>query len=32
MGKKLGDSVSITTPSGRREFEIRAVLTIHEQA
>jgi transcription elongation factor GreA len=32
MGKKLGDSVTISTPNGRREFEIRAVLTIHEQA
>ena len=31
MGKKLGDTVKITTPNGAREFEIRAVQTIHEQ-
>jgi transcription elongation factor GreA len=30
MGKKLGDSVRIATPNGVREFEIRAVQTIHE--
>jgi transcription elongation GreA/GreB family factor len=32
MGKKLGDSVRIATPNGTREFEIRAVQTIHEQS
>jgi transcription elongation factor GreA len=32
MGKKLGDSVRISTPNGVREFEIRAVQTIHEQS
>ncbi|MGA2983811.1 MAG: transcription elongation factor GreA [Terriglobia bacterium] len=32
MGKKLGDSVKVTTPNGSREFEIRAVLTFYEQA
>ena len=32
MGKKTGDTVKVTTPNGSREFEIRAVLTIHEQA
>jgi len=32
MGKKSGDSVKVTTPNGSREFEIRAVLTLHEQA
>ncbi len=31
MGKKLGDSAKVTTPNGVREFEIRAVQTIHEQ-
>jgi transcription elongation factor GreA len=31
MGKKLGDTVKIATPNGVREFEIRAVQTIHEQ-
>ena len=32
MGKKEGDSVRIATPNGVREFEIRAVQTIHEQS
>ena len=32
MGKKLGDSVIVTTPNGSREFEIRAVRTIYDQA
>jgi transcription elongation GreA/GreB family factor len=32
MGKKLGDTVKVTTPNGSREFEIRAVLTFHDQA
>ena len=32
MGKKLGDSVRISTPNGVREFEIRAVQTIHDQS
>jgi transcription elongation factor GreA len=32
MGKKVGDTVKITTPNGLREFEVRAVQTIHEQA
>jgi transcription elongation factor GreA len=31
MGKKVGDEVSVRTPNGVREFEIRSVLTIHEQ-
>jgi transcription elongation factor GreA len=31
MGKKPGDSVKIVAPNGVREFEIRAVQTIHEQ-
>jgi transcription elongation factor GreA len=31
MGKKVGDEVSVRTPQGVREFEIRSVLTIHEQ-
>ena len=31
MGKKMGDTVRATTPNGSREFEIRAVQTIHEQ-
>jgi len=32
MGKKTGDAVKIATPNGSREFEIRAVQTIHEQS
>jgi transcription elongation factor GreA len=31
MGKRMGDTVKVTTPNGSREFEIRAVLTFHEQ-
>jgi transcription elongation factor GreA len=31
MGKKLGDSITVTTPNGSREFEIRAVQTIHDR-
>jgi len=31
MGKKPGDTVKIATPNGAREFEIRAIQTIHEQ-
>jgi transcription elongation factor GreA len=32
MGKRVGDTVKITTPSGSREFEVRALQTIHDQA
>ena len=32
MGKRAGDTVTIRTPNGSREFEIRSVQTIHEQA
>src|SRR5271165_2319724 len=32
MGKKPGDAIQVTTPNGSREFEVRVVLTIHEQA
>lgn len=31
MGKKAGDEVTVRTPNGVREFEIRSVTTIHEQ-
>ncbi len=31
MGKKLGDSVQVTTPNGSREFEIRAMQTLYDQ-
>ncbi len=30
MGKRDGDSVQVRTPTGMREFEIRAVQTIHD--
>ena len=30
MGKKAGDAVTVTTPNGIREFEIRTLLTIHD--
>jgi transcription elongation factor GreA len=32
MGKKSGDTVQVSTPNGSREFEIRAVQTLYEQA
>jgi transcription elongation factor GreA len=31
MGKKVGDTVTVKTPQGVREFEIRSVVTIYEQ-
>jgi transcription elongation factor GreA len=31
MGKKAGDEVTVNAPNGAREFEIRTVMTIHEQ-
>ncbi|HEV2417512.1 MAG TPA: transcription elongation factor GreA [Terriglobia bacterium] len=31
MGKKLGDTVKITTPNGAREFEVRSMATIHDE-
>jgi transcription elongation factor GreA len=31
MGKRVGDSVKVSTPSGSREFEIRALQTIHDE-
>lgn len=30
MGKRMGDSVIVATPNGKREFEVRAVQTIHD--
>jgi transcription elongation factor GreA len=30
MGKRMGDAVVVTTPNGRREFEVRSVQTIHD--
>jgi transcription elongation factor GreA len=31
MGKKLGDTVTIRTPNGAREFEVRSMVTIHDE-
>jgi transcription elongation factor GreA len=31
MGRKVGDTVTVNTPNGVREFEIRSLLTIYEQ-
>lgn len=31
MGKKVGDTVRISTPNGIREFEVKLMQTIHEQ-
>jgi len=32
MGKKIGDSAVVVTPGGKREFEILALTTIHDDA
>jgi len=32
IGKQVGDLISVQTPAGPREFEIRKLTTIHEQA
>jgi transcription elongation factor GreA len=32
MGKEEGDEVVVTTPAGSRTFEIRRLLTLHDQA
>src|SRR6266704_4282417 len=31
MGKEEGDEVVVTTPAGSRRFEIRQLITLHEQ-
>ncbi len=31
MGKQVGDTVRIQTPGGAKEFEVRNLLTIHDQ-
>jgi transcription elongation factor GreA len=31
MGKKLGDSVRVSTPNGFREFEVRSLRTIYDE-
>jgi transcription elongation factor GreA len=30
MGKRVGDTVKISTPNGSREFEVRSLQTIHD--
>jgi len=30
VGKKEGDEIEIVTPSGKKEYEIRGLITIHE--
>jgi transcription elongation factor GreA len=32
MGKEAGDEVVVTIPSGSRRFEIRRLVTLHDQA
>ncbi len=32
MGKRVGDSVKVTTPNGVREFEVRTLATIFDEA
>jgi transcription elongation factor GreA len=32
IGKQEGDTVTVQTPAGQREFEIRKLTTIHDQA
>ena len=31
MGKRVGDSVKVSTPNGSREFEVRALQTIYDE-
>jgi transcription elongation factor GreA len=32
IGKQVGDAITVQTPAGQREFEIRKLITIHDQA
>lgn len=32
IGKQVGDVVTVQTPAGTREFEIRKLITIHEES
>ncbi len=32
MGKKVGDSATVVTPTGKRELEILSLMTIHDEA
>jgi len=32
MGKKVGDTCKVVTPNGTREFEVRSLQTLHDEA
>jgi transcription elongation factor GreA len=32
LGKKVGDTVTVATPNGTREFEVRSLQTIYDEA
>jgi transcription elongation factor GreA len=32
MGKQVGDTCKVTTPNGTREFEVRSLQTLHDEA
>src|SRR5512146_968768 len=32
MGKKVGDSATVVTPSGKRELEVLKLITMHDEA
>jgi transcription elongation factor GreA len=32
MGKRVGDTCKVTTPNGVREFEVRSLVTIYDEA
>lgn len=32
MGKQVGDTAKVTTPNGLREFEVRSMQTLHDEA
>jgi transcription elongation factor GreA len=32
MGKKVGDTVVVVTPNGKRELEVLTLATIHDEA
>jgi transcription elongation factor GreA len=32
MGKKVGDTVTVITPNGKRELEVLQLVTIHDEA
>jgi len=32
LNKKVGDEIEVTTPAGKKEFEVVSLLTIHDEA